>query len=326
MQKSIPLVHEIMEKNIINSTSIDKLENHSLTNFIEGALFITDTKGALIGVVTDGDVRKNCSIQDKAQINDIVTHNPKKIHRTENASVALRILREEEINILPVIDDNNILVGYISLHMLLKSFSPERLYISQTNELNDDNEERHFARYQFALNFITRDGYSLDCACGSGYGSKLISKSSAKVLGVDLSHDAVNFAKENNKMTNIEFIQKDIDKLNFNANTFDSIISIETLEHVPNNVFLSFLENTNKWLKTGGVFIGSSPMLRFKDGKPFITNPYHINEMSKEDFIKAIESKLPNFQIHFYYQDQDVFLPLCEEHTGFCIVVARKKA
>jgi 2-polyprenyl-3-methyl-5-hydroxy-6-metoxy-1,4-benzoquinol methylase len=210
--------------------------------------------------------------------------------------------------------------------MLLKSFSPERLYISQIDKLSDDNEERHLARYNFALNFIKKGGYSLDCACGSGYGSKLISTSSSKVLGVDLSHEAINYAKENNKIISTEFQQNDIDKLHFNANTFDNIISIETLEHVPNNVFLRFLENSNKWLKSGGVFIGSSPMLRYKDGKPFITNPYHINEMSKENFIKAIESKLPNFQIHFYYQDQDVFLPLCEEHTGFCIVVARKKA
>ncbi len=324
----IPLVSDIMEKHIINkvsSTSINKLKDDVLNNFIEGALFIVGDNDKLMGVVTDGDVRKNCSINQEHNIEDIITWDPKKISAKENASVALRMLREEQINILPVIDENEFLIGYISLHMLLNSFSPERLYISEAKNITDDNTERHLARYKFALNFIKKDGYCLDCACGSGYGSRILNGRASKVLGVDLSYEAISFAQKNNTLNGIEFKQSDLDNLEFEDATFDTIVSIETLEHVPNNVFLKFLENIEKWLKKGGIFIGSSPMLRYKDGKPYITNPYHINEMSKSDFINAIELKLKNFQIHYYYQDQDIFLPLCEEHTGFCVIVARKK-
>lgn len=324
---TIPLVSDIMKTDIKNKvlvSSIKKLNTDVLANFIEGALFIVGENDILIGVVTDGDVRKNCSLSQKYDIENIITWNPKKIHFKENTSVALRILREEGINILPVLDDNNILIGYITLHMLLNSFSPERLYISAVQNISNDNEERHLARYNFALNFIKKDGYSLDCACGSGYGSQIIATNAAKVLGIDLSNEAISFAKKNNRLININFIQSDIDKLSFEDNTFDNIISIETLEHVPKKVFLRFLENIEKWLKNGGVFVGSSPMLRYKDGKPYITNPYHINEMPREEFLDAISSKLKNFQVHYYYQDQNIFLPLCKENSGFCIVVARK--
>lgn len=318
-----------METNIHNKILLlhpnEEFQNNSLKNFIEGALFVTDRKNHLIGVITDGDVRKNYSSRKKNLIKDIITYNPKTIHYTENASIALRIIREEKINILPVINNENQLIGYISLHMLLKSFSPERLYINSLEDTSNENEERHLARYKFALNFIKKDAYTLDCACGSGYGSKLLATKSQQVLGVDLSKDAIIFANQHNHQSSITFLQKNLDDLDFKENSFDAIVSIETLEHIPHNVFLKFLQNIKMWLKPGGMFIGSSPMLRFKDGKPYITNPYHINEMSKKVFLDAITENLQDFQTHFYYQDQDTFLPLTNEHTGFCIIIARKK-
>jgi SAM-dependent methyltransferase len=325
--ENIPLVSTLMQTEITNKVSIDLIheENNSiLTSFIEGALFVVDSENKLIGILTDGDVRKGLS-KNNSNIENLITFSPKTISKYDNTSVALRILRENEINILPVVENNNTLIGFITLHMLIKCFSPERLYMTgEENEMND-NEERHLARYRFAQNFIKSSSVTLDCACGSGYGSKILSASSKKVTGIDLSEEAISFAKKNNSLKNTEYIQKNLDNLDFQNSSFDSIVSIETLEHVPYEVFLRFLDNINHWLKDGGVFIGSSPMLRFKEGKPYITNPYHINEMPKEQFIKSIKDKLPNFEIHFYYQDQDIFLPLCEEDTGFCIVVARKK-
>lgn len=324
---SIPLVSEIMEKDVVNKVSMDvihHLKDQILDRFIEGALFIVEENNKLAGIVTDGDVRKCFSSDSEHDIEKFISLKPKFIHPNESASVALRILREKEINILPVVNDEMQIVGYITLHLLLDSFSPERLYMTGVEDQTNDNENRHLARYKFALNFIKKGGYTLDCACGSGYGSKILEKKSKKVLGVDLSEDAILFANENNNLRNVEYKQGNIDHLNFEKSSLDNIVSIETLEHVPNDVFLRFLENIEHWLKDGGVFVGSSPMLRYKNGKPYITNPYHINEMPRDEFINAIISKLKNFEIHFYYQDEDTFLPLCKENTGFCIVIARK--
>lgn len=324
---SIPLVNEIMEKNVKNKVSMNVIHNVKdkvLDKFIEGALFLVDNNDKLSGILTDGDVRKCFSSDSEHNIEKFISLNPQTIHLNESSSVALRILREKEINILPVINDQYEIVGYITIHLLLDNFSPERLYMTGVENETDDNEDRHLARYKFALNFIKQGGFTLDCACGSGYGSKILEAKSKNVLGVDLSESAISFANDNNNFKNIEYKQGNIDHLQFENSSLDNIISIETLEHVPNDVFLRFLENIELWLKDGGVFIGSSPMLRYKDGKPYITNPYHINEMPRDEFVNAIISKLKNFEVHFYYQDQDTFLPLCKENTGFCIVVARK--
>lgn len=327
MKKDIPLVSELMQtdiENFVNIKDLNKLEGSLFDKFVEGTLFVVEDEYKLYGILTDGDVRRNFAKEQEQKIENIITKLPKTINSHEEASVALRILRENGINILPVVDNENTLVGYITLHMLLSNFSPERLYITETQNSIDDNTNRHLARYNFALNFIRQDSLTLDCACGSGYGSKILSKKSNRVWAVDLSYDAITFAKKENKTNNIEFIQEDLSKLTFQDSSFDNIISIETLEHVPFEVFSKFLENINNWLKKGGIFVGSSPMLRYKNNKPYITNPYHINEMPKKVFQEAIERKLKDFTIHYYYQNENTFLPMQEENTGFCIVVARK--
>lgn len=328
MKKTIPCVADIMQTNIDNFIfikNINTIKETLLGKFLEGTLFIVHDDYQLYGLLTDGDVRRNFAKKEPLCMKDIVTKEPKTIYPEDEASVALRVLRENDINILPVINHDKILIGYITLHMLLSNFSPERLYITETQQNIDANVSRHLARYNFALNFIEENSISLDCACGSGYGSKILSSKSKKVFAIDLSHDAISFAKQKNNVSNIEYIQNDISNLKFKESFFDNIISIETLEHIPFKNFKIFLSNINIWLKEGGLFIGSSPMLRYKDNKPFITNPYHINEMPREIFQKEIESSLRNFTIHFYYQHEKTFLPMQKENTGFCIVIARKK-
>ena len=84
------------------------------------------------------------------------------------------------------------------------------------------------------------------------------------------------------------------------------------------------LENIAKWTKPGGIVFISSPMLRYKDGKPYVTNPFHINEMPRDQFIKLINSIFKDFSFSFFYQNNDTFLPLLEENTGFCIALGRR--
>ena len=72
------------------------------------------------------------------------------------------------------------------------------------------------------------------------------------------------------------------------------------------------------------MIIVSSPMLRYKDNEPFVTNPYHINEMDKSHLTGMFQDIFSDFVIHYYHQKQDVFLPLSHEHTGFMVAVGRK--
>jgi len=58
----------------------------------------------------------------------------------------------------------------------------------------------HLVRYNFALP-LCRNKKVLDLACGSGYGTFIISKVAKGVIGGDVSKETVDFCKKNIKMT-----------------------------------------------------------------------------------------------------------------------------
>jgi len=87
-----------------------------------GFVLVTDRKSLLIGILTDGDVRrfirKNVDFKDKT-IDNVMTPSPKTIE--ENASLAQTIeyMQREEITTLVVVNNKNQLKGYIHLHDIL---------------------------------------------------------------------------------------------------------------------------------------------------------------------------------------------------------------
>ena len=77
----------------------------------------------LKGVITDGDLRRmmeKFTYFDKLSAKDIMSSNPKTIHADELAVNALKIMRENNITQIVVIDDDNTYEGIIHLHDLLK--------------------------------------------------------------------------------------------------------------------------------------------------------------------------------------------------------------
>jgi 2-polyprenyl-3-methyl-5-hydroxy-6-metoxy-1,4-benzoquinol methylase len=203
-------------------------------------------------------------------------------------------------------------------------FSDERMYIRHNQAQITENEERHISRYRFALNFIPAGSTVLDAACGSGYGSVILSELATKVIGVDCSEKAYTYAIKENALPNIEYRREDLTKLSFEPGSLGAVVTLETLEHLDHATAARYLAQISTWLVPGGVVVASSPMLRYQDGKPFVTNPYHINEMPKSDLLKTVSASLPGFTVHFYHQKQQRFVPLQQENSGFCLVVARK--
>jgi len=87
-----------------------------------GVTAVVDEQNYLLGIITDGDLRRmlNKTIQiDSITASDIMTKNPKVISADELAVEALNILRKYEITQLAV-TDNGFYIGVIHLHDLLK--------------------------------------------------------------------------------------------------------------------------------------------------------------------------------------------------------------
>ena len=115
--------------------------------------------------------------------------------------------------------------------------SDERMYFHDDEELgikrNDDdkaNVERHVSRYNFANQFVKQGDLVLDCACGIGYGSEILSKKAKKVISVDIDDMTIRYAKKHYQHHNIEFIQEDLFNVDYPAETFYVILNFEKLK------------------------------------------------------------------------------------------------
>lgn len=89
-----------------------------------GMTAVVDTAGKVAGVFTDGDLRRaleHALDLQQARVTDLMTHHPKTIHADELAVAAVEKMESLKINGLLVVDENNVLVGALNMHDLLKA-------------------------------------------------------------------------------------------------------------------------------------------------------------------------------------------------------------
>ena len=89
-----------------------------------GMTAIVDARGKLAGVFTDGDLRR--TIDHKVDLHaavarDVMTAGCKTVHPGMLAAEALQIMDSTKINALPVVNDDNELVGALNMHDLLRA-------------------------------------------------------------------------------------------------------------------------------------------------------------------------------------------------------------
>lgn len=94
-----------------------------ITQKQSGAAFILDNLGALLGVFTDGDLRRHLEdAQDisTVPVESVMTAPGLRIQAGELATAALHILQARKIDELPVVDDEGILIGHVDVQDLLE--------------------------------------------------------------------------------------------------------------------------------------------------------------------------------------------------------------
>ena len=89
-----------------------------------GMTAVVDAAGKVAGVFTDGDLRRaleHALDLQQARVTDLMTHTPKTIRADELAVAAVEKMETLKINGLLVVDDDNMLVGALNMHDLLKA-------------------------------------------------------------------------------------------------------------------------------------------------------------------------------------------------------------
>ena len=89
-----------------------------------GMTAVVDKTNTLLGVFTDGDLRRTIDHKldvHSTRIQDVMTADCKTVQPGMLAAEALQIMDDTKINALPVIDANNKLVGALNMHDLLRA-------------------------------------------------------------------------------------------------------------------------------------------------------------------------------------------------------------
>jgi arabinose-5-phosphate isomerase len=91
-----------------------------------GVTGVLDAGGNLVGVITDGDLRRGLEKKPDlllCQARELMTRNPKRIHKGELAAKALQVMEQFSITSLFVVSSRNEkkVMGIVHVHDLLKA-------------------------------------------------------------------------------------------------------------------------------------------------------------------------------------------------------------
>lgn len=144
-------------------------------------------------------------------------------------------------------------------------------------------ELEHLNRYYFAVNQIDLAGKTvLDIASGEGYGSNILSQYAHQVIGVDLSTEAITFAKSKYQVKNLKFVQGNATDIPLENHSVDVVVSFETIEH--HDKHNEMMLEIKRVLKIDGVLVISSPDKFYYSDVPNFKNEFHIKELYYEEF------------------------------------------
>jgi len=156
----------------------------------------------------------------------------------------------------------------------------ERVYVTK-GELDslekDIRIRRHVERYYLVRQYCY--GVVIDCACGVGYGSYILQTNPdvRKVYGVDVDLEAIWFAKEEYTTDKTKFFSSGLSSFREGA---DVLVSIETIEHIPNPKHLVAMATECKV---------KDIILSFPTKKSTNFNKYHYYDFYGDDIIKLFK-------------------------------------
>jgi SAM-dependent methyltransferase len=151
----------------------------------------------------------------------------------------------------------------------------------------------HLKRYLFAQPYCAGK-VVLDAACGSGYGSAALGHVATRVVGIDVHVPAVEYAQSRYGGGNVEFEVMDVAALRFDGDSFDVVVSFETIEHVQDQQ--AFLREVTRVLRPSGTFVVSTPNVERTTERP--QNPFHHVEYARDDFVRLLTQ---------YFESIDLF-------------------
>ena len=189
----------------------------------------------------------------------------------------------------------------------------------QEEERADPNDPK-WKNNPWAKVFVRRCKYAkefsqkkrvLDLCCGTGWTANELSKVAKVVKAVDYSKESIEKAKKEFQNENLFFEQMNALNLKYPDSSFDTVVSMEAIEHFTENDGKVFLSEVYRVLKKGGYFVGSTPQVETKNPLKILAmkkiDPYHLHLYSKKMLEKSLSAIFDRVEVESQPEDWMLF-------------------
>ena len=155
----------------------------------------------------------------------------------------------------------------------------------------------HLHRYSEAKKYIKPGNVVLDLACGSGYGSDMLSQVPlSSIYGGDIdSHTMAACKTDWASNCRVFFEVMDATCLRFGNGFFDVIISLETIEHL--TAYKKMISEFARVVKPGGIVIVSTPNIKVSSPDGKIINPFHTQEFTYDELHDILKNEFSELSV-----------------------------
>ena len=139
---------------------------------------------------------------------------------------------------------------------------------------------RHLVVYEWIASQLVGKRV-IDMACGEGYGSDVLARVAADVVGVDANPDAHEHARLRYRRTNLRFVRDTVEGFSEHA---DAVVFLQTIEHLSDPG--AALAHFRSLVGAGGQVCVSTPnvLTLAPKGAERSGNPWHVREYRRDEF------------------------------------------
>lgn len=163
------------------------------------------------------------------------------------------------------------------------------------------------SRYKFSAKMACKNRHVLELGCSEGIGAPILSEFAASYTGVDLDGPAIEAAIRNFSNDKCRFIEGDFNGKKYG--TFDSIISLDVIEHISKEQENIFLDTVRMNMGDDGVCVIGTPNAKAEEHASSASKIGHVNLFTAERLTETMRILFNNTFI-FSMNDEVV-------HTGF---------
>lgn len=176
---------------------------------------------------------------------------------------------------------------------------------------------RSLAAYEFTRPYL-KEKKILDAACGAGQGLLHLYPSLNKtttLVGLDISKEALLYAKRNGCEKGISFCCGDLSHIPFKKESFDIVLSFQVVEHLsPGESLQRYFEEIQRLLKPEGLFFLSTLN---RDKTSHGLNPFHVKEYRFDEFREMVRRFFPTSEFFgLWASERYLRLRKAEERFG----------